>query len=180
MAVVAGTVPITLTYFKAALKSKGVLLSWETSQEYNNHFFEILHSTDGLAFSSVGQVNGSGTSSIKHEYNFTHDINITGNHFYKLAQVDFDGKQQYSAVERVYITAHAEDIVLFPNPVKNVVTIAVPNSLVNTVAVLSNSFGLLQKVNISNNIVTINMQQYASGVYHISFSNGIVQKIMKE
>jgi CSLREA domain-containing protein len=179
-AVVAGAVPITLTYFKATLKSKGVLLSWETSQEYNNHFFEILHSVDGLTFSSVGQINGAGTSSIKHEYNFMHDINITGNHFYKLAQVDFDGKQQYSGVERVYITAHAGDIVLFPNPVKNVVTIAVPNGLVNTIATLSNNYGVLQKIKITNNTEAINMQRYASGVYYISFSNGIVQKIMKE
>ncbi len=178
--VAAGNVPIVITYFKATLKNKGVLLSLETSQEYNNHFFEILHSVDGLTFSSVGQINGAGTSSIKHEYNFMHNIDITGNHFYKLAQVDFDGKQQYSAVERVYITAHAGDIVLFPNPVKNVVTIAVPNSLINTVAALSNSYGVLQKVNITNNNVIINMQQYASGVYYISFSNGIVQKIMKE
>lgn len=180
LAVAAGTVPIALTYFTATLKSKGVLLNWETSQEYNNHFFEILHSVDGLIFSSVGQVNGAGTSSIKHDYNFTHNIDITGNHFYKLAQVDFDGKQQYSDVERVYLTAHVGDIVLFPNPVGNVLTIAVPNALVNTVAILSNGYGMHQKVNITKNNVTINLEQYASGVYFISFINGMVQKIIKE
>lgn len=117
------SLPVTLTYFKAAVKNKDVLLNWETSQETNNHFFEVLHSRDGVLFSAVGKVAGAGTTTIKQHYGFTHEAKTSGQHFYKLAQVDFDGKRKYSAVERIAIEANAWDVIIFPNLVSDKFTI---------------------------------------------------------
>lgn len=80
--------PVTLTYFKATEKNNGILLNRETSQEINNHFFDVLHSIDGVVFASTGKPDGHGTSSTKHLYQFSHNMNIPGNHFYKLSKVD--------------------------------------------------------------------------------------------
>jgi Secretion system C-terminal sorting domain len=126
------TLPVTLTRFTANVKNAGVLLSWETAQEINNRSFEILHSRDGLLFSSIGQLPGQGNSSIKHEYQFTHTITTAGNHFYKLAQIDFDGNQKQSKIERVHITVVDGNMKIMPNPVLSEFTISSTTDLQNT------------------------------------------------
>ncbi|MCY7293381.1 MAG: DNRLRE domain-containing protein [Ferruginibacter sp.] len=43
--------PVTLSYFTGIQKNNGVLLNWQTAQEINSHYFEILHSADAITFS---------------------------------------------------------------------------------------------------------------------------------
>jgi hypothetical protein len=135
------TLPVTLTHFSANVKNDGVLLTWETEQEINNRSFEILHSRDGLLFSSIGQLPGQGNSSIKHEYQFIHTTIIPGNHFYKLAQTDFDGNQKHSRIERVHLTLVDGNMKIMPNPVLSEFTISSTIDLQNTTYVVVNQNG---------------------------------------
>jgi Secretion system C-terminal sorting domain len=113
------TLPVLLTDFTARKISTGVLLNWETTQEINNRFFEILYSPNGVLFSSIGRVNGQGTSSERHAYQFIHDMKVPGNHFYKLAQEDYDGNKTQSRAEKVYIPEASVIMEVVPNPVLN-------------------------------------------------------------
>ena len=158
--------PVVLTHFTAKAQTTGVLLHWETTQEINNHFFEILHSCDGVLFSSIGQLPGQGTTSINHEYWFTHPTTIPGNHFYKLAQVDFDGNQKYSRIEKVYIPAIAGIMKVMPNPVLNEFTISSTASLQNTTYNILNQQGSVVAAGVmgSNKINTDGLQ---AGTYYL-------------
>ncbi|HSJ68852.1 MAG TPA: hypothetical protein VK921_14305 [Anditalea sp.] len=82
------------------------ILSWSTSKEWENSHFEVERSTDGTkSFEKIGQVAGRGWTDEVTEYNFEDDkLPLTGgNIFYRLKQVDFNGKYEYSDITAVRV-----------------------------------------------------------------------------
>lgn len=92
------TLPVKLTSFTGKQENQGVKLIWETASEQNNSHFEILSSVDGVNFKKAGRVNGFGNSTLKRGYSFTDANPSNGINYYKLNQVDFDGKQEASPI----------------------------------------------------------------------------------
>lgn len=108
-------VPVRLTSFTATVNNQNVVLQWQTASEFNNAYFAIEHGTDGIVFTSVGRVNGSGTSGVAHRYSFTHNGISSGKHFYRLAQYDYDGGVHYSpTISLSYATVVSLQVT--PNP----------------------------------------------------------------
>lgn len=96
-----GPVPVTLKSFTAVLTgSKLVKLHWATLQEINCDRYEIERSTDGKIFVKTGTVKGSGFTSLDMYYDFTDDISSLAGTvvYYRLRQVDIDGKNSFSKV----------------------------------------------------------------------------------
>ena len=96
-----GPVPVTLKSFTALLTgTKMVKLHWATLQEINCDRYEIERSTDGKIFVKSGTVKGSGFTSLDMYYHYTDDISgIAGTIvYYRLRQVDIDGKSSFSKV----------------------------------------------------------------------------------
>src|SRR5690606_28516311 len=95
-------------------------LTWATASEYNNDRFEIERSTNGLNWSQIGSVSGMGTTQQRHEYLFTDEYPENGENYYRLKQVDFDDKYEYSPIRLVTfgseITPDNSRIVWYPNP----------------------------------------------------------------
>ena len=116
-------VPINLLYFKAQAQNSGTKLSWQTTQEINNDFFEIEFSTDGASFIPVGKVKGGGNTSLPQSYNFTHRTNQTGKVFYRLSQTDFNGRKSFSQVEFVDLKNTGASLIISPNPVSSKIII---------------------------------------------------------
>jgi hypothetical protein len=114
-----GPVPVTLSAFTVREINKGIELTWQTQQEQNNAWFDIQHSTDGQRFSNIGRVTGAGNSTIVKNYGFIHTGIEPGNHFYRLAQSDFDGKINYSHVVQLGAKTKNYSINISPNPVAN-------------------------------------------------------------
>lgn len=76
-------------------------LTWATAKEANNSHFEIERSIDGVNdFAVIGEVQGMGWKDTVTDYAFEDkSLPLTGgNIFYRLKQVDFDGKNTYSKV----------------------------------------------------------------------------------
>ncbi|OAQ38279.1 hypothetical protein A5893_15945 [Pedobacter psychrophilus] len=86
------TLPVSLTTFTAQKQAAGVQLKWNTSSEQNNSHFDIQRSVDGINFSDIGKVNGAGNSNTSLDYSFTDKSPLSGTNYYRLSQVDFDGK----------------------------------------------------------------------------------------
>jgi hypothetical protein len=86
------TLPISLSSFTASALANSVNLNWETAQEINNQYFELLRSTDGKSFSAITKVNGALNSTEIRKYSFTDYSAQSGTNYYQLKQVDTDGK----------------------------------------------------------------------------------------
>lgn len=93
--------PVELISFNAFVKNNCVSLEWYTATELNNDYFVIEKSGDASSFEEIGRVTGAGTSSEIHQYTFTDPDLHSGIFFYRLKQVDYDGKYEFSSVVSV-------------------------------------------------------------------------------
>jgi hypothetical protein len=116
--------PVTLSRFDAAWTPSGPVLSWATASEMNNDYFAIERSLDGVTFKAIGQQAGAGTATIAHAYQFADAEGKAlpaATLYYRLRQVDSDGKATYSPVRTVAVD-HSK-LVLFPNPAASKATL---------------------------------------------------------
>ncbi|QRQ99904.1 T9SS type A sorting domain-containing protein [Dyadobacter sandarakinus] len=109
--------PVTLQSFTGKHVSEGNLITWNTSQEYNNEGFELMRSADAVSFETIAYIKGNGTSSMKHEYSFT-DTNRAAITYYRLKQIDSDGKFTMSRTIAVRAELDRMKTIAYPNPVR--------------------------------------------------------------
>ena len=95
------TIPVELVSFDAKRNQKSALLTWKTATERENAVFNIEQSSNGTDFQTIGQVKGNGTSNIVHSYNFEHTTPSVGINYYRLKQIDFNGKSENSPIRSV-------------------------------------------------------------------------------
>jgi len=90
-------VPVELTSFTANLnKSGNVILNWSTATEVNNHMFEIERRNESTHFTTIGFIEGNGTTTEPSEYSYIDKLLKTGMYYYRLKQIDFGGNYEYS------------------------------------------------------------------------------------
>ena len=98
-------IPVELTNFSANTNNGLVVLNWATATETNNQGFEVQRRTAETEYSSIGFVEGHGTTTETHNYSFTDRNAQAGVTYYRLKQVDYDGTFEYSPVVEVNIAA---------------------------------------------------------------------------
>jgi F5/8 type C domain/Secretion system C-terminal sorting domain len=125
------TLPVGLIDWTATDEgNRSVLLRWTTAQEVNNRYFGVERSADAVHFLTIGQVAGAGTSSTPLNYQWTDSVPAKGTNYYRLRQVDLDGKFSYSTVVTAYIsTVTGSRLAVFPNPAGDVIHILNPDGL---------------------------------------------------
>lgn len=114
--------PIELMSFVANASENGNELSWQTLTEINNDYFILETSKDARNFEAIANVDGAGNSNELMNYYFIDNNPIASVTYYRLKQVDFDGKFSYSDVVSVRRIEDGE-AVISPNPVKDVLNI---------------------------------------------------------
>ncbi|GAB3639140.1 hypothetical protein GCM10027422_47310 [Hymenobacter arcticus] len=134
--------PITLTTFTAQATGSAARLTWRTAGELNNDHFEVEASVDGRTFTKLANVAGHGTTQLAQQYGYT-DEKLTryavGLVYYRLRQVDQDGKSAYSPVRTVAVAGVS--LTLYPNPAHHAATLSgatasVPVQVYNTLGSL--------------------------------------------
>jgi hypothetical protein len=110
-------VPVELESFTGKASDGNVTLEWTTATEINNHGFEIQRSISP-EFQTIGFVDGHGTTTETQSYIFVdRNVNV-GSYSYRLKQVDFNGRYEYSPVVNVDVSAPNEFSLSqnYPNP----------------------------------------------------------------
>jgi hypothetical protein len=92
------TLPVHYTEFSGMLVDNSSHLKWITSDEINNRGFEVQRSYDGRSFATIGFVNGSGTSAVSHTYIYVDKDVAQDENYYRLKQIDDEGKANYTSV----------------------------------------------------------------------------------
>ncbi len=93
-----------LTSFNAVDKNGQVVLNWATATELNNQMFEIERRSAESQYITIGYVDGYGTTTEPQEYTFIDNSSLAGTFFYRLKQIDFGGRYEYSDEVEVEVT----------------------------------------------------------------------------
>lgn len=160
-----------LTFEGKLLNENKVLLKWSTASEKNNKMFEIERSFDNEIFEKIGIVFGMGNTNIISEYKYL-DTNLLIADFiyYRLKQIDFDGKFGFSKIIKIeFNNSNSSEILVYPNPCNSKLTI---NGITEQ-AIIYDLFGnSVLKVN-ANSIVDISSM--TNGVYFIKHKNKVIK-----
>lgn len=165
--------PVEMVAFTGLFAKDIVFLKWTTASELNNHYFEVEKSSDGVLFSPVGKIDGNGTKTGITNYTFS-DVNPNeSGSYYRLKQVDFDGKFEYSKIifvkdtdltdleigARIYPNPDHEDENLYLTGINDVekINLFKLNGLSSTILNFSENDG----------IYTISLEGVGRGVYFI-------------
>jgi hypothetical protein len=122
--------PLTFLSFEANLgqgSGNQTQLKWTTTNEINTSKFIVERSDDGGNFSAIAEVNANNTSGT-HQYVSLDQHPLKGISYYRLKQVDNDGKYTYSKVVAVDLKLNKE-VTLYPNPVGDSLIFMHPSSL---------------------------------------------------
>ncbi len=152
--------PVELINFDVKAKESHNLLIWSTASELNNQGFEIERSLDGQHWQNIGWVDGFGTSNSVRNYEFLDPANLTTT-YYRLKQIDYDGKFEYSTLA-VAERKLENKIVVFPNPTSGVINF---NSEIEGFKVYD-AIGMLI-MSSENHTKSINLSAFNKGLYLI-------------
>ena len=134
--------PVTFTSFTASLQNKNVLLQWKTAQETNSHHFNVQRSLTGTDFVTMNAVTATGNSTGS-TYSYTDETyaktNVPPSVYYRIQEVDKDGKLFYSGTALVHGTQSI--ISLYPNPAGSFIRFSIPNATVADAVVIYDAKG---------------------------------------
>lgn len=113
------TLPVRWLSFDGVHQQQSNQLNWSTASEKNNKAFVVERSLDGEKFEAIGIVNGVGNSNVVSKYQYSdNQLPDATALYYRLKQIDFDGKYSYSKVIKIEVV---QDVVesgfeVSPNP----------------------------------------------------------------
>jgi hypothetical protein len=163
--------PVELSSFSASCDEDAVTLSWSTASEQNSSHFDVEKSTDGENWRVIGTVLAAGNSTQEINYSFIDSEKSIDQNYYRLNQVDIDGKNEYFGPITVACEEDAK-INTYPNPSKgefNLVMHSKTNEKVTLKISDGNSRVISTKVlDLQNGINLFPIREnLSSGVYHI-------------
>jgi hypothetical protein len=174
--------PIELTEFYAQPENSTIVLNWITATEINNNRFEIERSKDGVVFEKIGSESSKaqgGNSTSNLVYSFI-DLNpYSGISYYRLKQIDHDGKFEYHSI----ISVDREEsknikFVVFPNPnqgefsvdfsgIENEHEVMIEMYSMDGKLAYSNQF--ISSSTVTNTVQIIPQEKIVAGQYFVNF-----------
>jgi hypothetical protein len=123
------TLPVVIANFSGLKKNDGVLLSWRTSSESNNSYFEVFRADDTKQYHSIGKVSANSSGA----YSLLDKSPLAGNNYYQLVQVDVDGKTS-TYKELVFVKfdlnkTTTSNVIVYPTVVQSAFTLKYNGSL---------------------------------------------------
>ena len=122
--------PIELASFSANCDGKSVLVEWTTASERNNDYFIIERSDDAINFVEIARVAGAGNSIEQLDYSYADYGKRSGDNYYRLVQVDYDGMRSVSEIVVVFCadeTGEEPEVLAYPNPFNDDLNIELDN-----------------------------------------------------
>lgn len=174
-----GPLPVKLSSFSAVRSKQVVSLNWNTEFEIDSKEF-VVERAEGTEFRSVGNVYSNGNSSIKKSYSFNDKNENAGTTYYRLKNVDLNGKLTYSEIRIVKGIGAVNDVTVFPNPARSNSKVSVVGVTANSsIQLLDFSGKVLKNIN-SNTINSLDLNGIKNGTYLIRIidksTNEVVNK----
>ncbi len=159
--------PVTLLSFTASFAEKSIRLEWQTATEINSDYFTIEKSKDGNEFEHFAEVSAAGNSTQLVDYELWDDTPYRKNTYYRLSQTDYDGTTEYFDLIQVN-RKEVVEVTIYPNPVKEVMTLNTSNSDTDLQYQLYDMSGAVKLQGILQAAsVQVNVGQMEKGIYFL-------------
>ncbi len=171
----ATTLPVNLVNFNIQSKTNGALLTWQTAEERNNSGFEIEKSKDGKIFKTITFIKAKNQSKETNSYEFLDESPSQSVSYYRLKQIDSDGKNTYSKI--ISYLYKTNENVAYPNPSQD--QISINNLAKNSFFEITSTTGRIYAVQ-SNNQAKLNIAHLPKGIYYLKVEKNKAIKIVKQ
>jgi|GEM_PF-3510272 len=184
---IGNVIPVTLISFNGSIKNKMAWLQWKTAQEINLSHFELQRSVDGRIFQSIGYVSASNRAGVM-QYQYTDSSFMllpAEGIYYRLKITDMDGTYRYSQVVQLSKQPVKDQMEVYPNPVKNILTakVTAASNYSCTLLVLDAAGKKLvqQQVMVQQGVqaIPVEVSRFAKGLYLLQLlrADGTVMQI---
>lgn len=100
--------PVELLDFSASLQDKGTMLKWSTASENNSLKFDLYKSSNGNTWGMLSEIPAGGFSTSELTYKYFDTRISSGYSYYKLIQIDIDGKEDVYGPVYIYRNVFSE------------------------------------------------------------------------
>ena len=179
--------PVKWISFNASVKdNEKVNLEWKVMEQQNKGFY-IQYSTDGSNWKDIGFIKSRNNPETEETYSYSHAANFSGKQYYRIKQVDIDGKESLSVIRSLSFTANNSNLAVWPNPARNVINVENEGSKSNVIAkaqVYDLSGKLSMEKQLQQGLNSIDISFLAPGAYIIKANtnkgDSFTQKIIKQ
>jgi hypothetical protein len=175
--------PVTFTSFTGQNTNNQNLLNWQTSEEMQNEGFEIERSSNAKSFERIGFVKGATESRDLQHYTFSDTQPFVGTNYYRLKQLDSDGRFSYSRIIAVLPEADESFLVVYPNPATDQVTVLSRTGTIKAAQLLTTTGLLLSDKQVTDGHALFSMSHLPAGIYLMVVAIDdyyVTQKIIKQ
>ncbi len=167
--------PLQFLAFAASINTQKIVqLVWQTTNEINTQYFEVQRSINGKDFAVIGTLASANRSGVN-SYVFDDTNPLSGIAYYRLQQIDKDGRFTYSNIVSVN-NIRTANIATYPNPASNSIVITHPKALadatIEIVSVLGKKMASI-KLAAGVSITNANIANLPAGNYAIVMQNGM-------
>lgn len=181
-----GTFPVEWIYVSATPQGQQVRLDWTVANERNNAGFEVEIRPAGAAtFTSLAFVDSRGDLTGSRSYQFLTESLAAGQYEFRLRQIDWDGRYQYS--QRMTAEIFSEQTyALYPQPCTDQTTLLLPahSSEALQLELLDLQGRVIQAWHKGQPLPgqsewTLRLEAVPAGIYHLRISDGQTSETLR-
>ncbi len=169
--------PVELTLFSANCDNDYSIISWQTASEHNSASFILERSADGTQWDEITEMDAAGNSNSKIDYQYQDFESYRFVGYYRLIQIDIDGKESIYGPISSLCAVDEMNISLYPNPTENDFDIKIEADQEGsyTVSFEMEDGKILDQFEINltkgMNLIPMQYEGLNSGIYRITLAN---------
>jgi hypothetical protein len=162
--------PVTFMGITAKKENSLVRVLWEVADEVDVRGYQVERSSNGVEFTSVGFVGANG----KPSYSFADNNPAEGTVYYRVKNIDIDGKYKYSSTVKLNGKNVSTVLRAYPIPARNQVTVQHERMATGKITLTTVDGRIVKQLTPgSNNIQTsIDLGSVAPGIYMVRVDDG--------
>ena len=172
-----GVLPVELTHFETKATPQSIVLSWKTASEKDNDYFNIEHSTTSFDFKTIQQIKGNGSTAVGATYSYEHATPSVKSNYYRLKQVDFDGKYVYSPVK--HIAFNKKKWFIAPNVAQDFLNVETSGESSFNYIIINMVGSIVLKGNL-NTSEKVDISRLTNGIYIFQTEYGEFERFVKK
>ena len=168
--------PVKFLGFNVTKNNNSAILNWSVeSEDANTDKYEILRSVNGADFTTVATIAAKNNGLSANNYSFTQEnlsnIRNNGVIYYRVKQIDKDGKAVITEIKNVRLTTKGLTIGVYPNPIKHSTNVSFDlEKDAEVILTLNDAGGKQLMINQFNgfkgsNIRSLDLSKFATGNY---------------